>query len=448
MYRLLLFFLIFCFSCKENPKPESSNLEAFLKTDVIPLQNLHSHGATIVELPNGDLLSAWFLGSGERWADDVAIMGARLLKGETKWSEAFVMADVPAFPDINPSLFLDSQGRLWLAWYTVLANLWETSLPKYRISEDFMMKEGAPVWKWQEVLHVKPGGSTERGIQPADPFVHAVESQMKAYEAYLMDSLGGNEEWLQAYRAWASDKLGKARGDDQQFNGYLYGENGEISKQKMGFPLFRRIGWQTKNKAILIDDKRLILPLYSDGLGFSIMAITDDDGESWQFSSPLVGLENIQASIVSKRNGHLVAYMRDNGPPPQRMQMSTSKDKGLSWGKVRDSDILNPGSGADMIVLENGHWVLAYNDTEEGRHSLAVSLSEDEGKSWPYIRHIEYDPGPGENRIRAGYPSAIQSKDGLIHVIYSYTTRREAEQKQECIKYIRFEENWIRAGDD
>lgn len=446
MYRLLLFTCLLWASCTESPKPALTS-DPFLKRDVIPLQDLHSHGASIVELPNGDLLSAWFQGSGERWADDVAIMGARLLKGDTAWSKAFVMADVPAFPDINPALFLDSQGRLWLAWYTVLANLWETSLPKYRISENFMMKEGPPEWKWQEVLHVKPGGSTERGIQPSDPFVLSVERQMKEYESYLMDTLGGNEEWLQAYRAWAHDKLGKARGDDQQFNGYLYGENGEITKQKMGFPLFRRIGWQTKNKAILVDGKRLILPLYSDGLGFSIMAITDNNGESWQYSSPIVGLENIQASVLPKKNGQLVAYMRDNGPPPQRMQMSISKDKGLNWGKVRDSEILNPGSGADMIILENGHWLLAYNDTEDGRYSLAVSISEDEGKSWPYLRHIEYDAGPGENRIRAGYPSAIQSKDGLIHVIYSYTTRRKEDKKQECIKYIRFKENWIKEGD-
>jgi hypothetical protein len=41
----------------------------------------HVHGSTVVELPNGGLLAAWFQGSGERWADDVAIMGARLAKG-------------------------------------------------------------------------------------------------------------------------------------------------------------------------------------------------------------------------------------------------------------------------------------------------------------------------------------------------------------------------------
>ena len=40
------------------------------------------------------------------------------------------------------------------------------------------------------------------------------------------------------------------------------------------------MGWQTKNKAFFTGN-RLILPLYSDGFGFSLMAITDDGGKTW-----------------------------------------------------------------------------------------------------------------------------------------------------------------------
>ncbi len=38
---------------------------------IFPLQGQHVHGSSIVELPNGDLLSCWFQGSGERSANDV-----------------------------------------------------------------------------------------------------------------------------------------------------------------------------------------------------------------------------------------------------------------------------------------------------------------------------------------------------------------------------------------
>jgi len=56
---------------------------------LFPLQEKHVHYSSIVELPNGDLLTCWFEGSGERTANDVLINGARLKKGESKWSEPF-----------------------------------------------------------------------------------------------------------------------------------------------------------------------------------------------------------------------------------------------------------------------------------------------------------------------------------------------------------------------
>src|SRR5215212_2914361 len=60
---------------------------------IFPLQDKHVHGSTIVGLPNGDMLAAWFYGSGERKEDDVKIMGARLTKGAKQWSPPFLMAD-------------------------------------------------------------------------------------------------------------------------------------------------------------------------------------------------------------------------------------------------------------------------------------------------------------------------------------------------------------------
>ena len=61
------------------------------------------------------------------------------------------------------------------------------------------------------------------------------------------------------------------------------------------------------------------MPLYSDGFSFSLMAITDDWGATWKTSTPLVGFGNIQPSLARKKDGTLVAYMRDNGPPPKRL---------------------------------------------------------------------------------------------------------------------------------
>jgi len=415
--------------------------------EIFPPVREHVHGSTIVQLPNGDLLAAWFQGSGERWADDVAIRGARRKAGAARWSEPFLMADTPGFPDINPILFLDSQDRLWLMWYTVIANQWETSLLKYRISEGGAEQTGAPKWIWQDVLHVKPGGSGERGIQPDDRFVKSVERQVEEYGVRIKD-LYESEPARAAiavglWKTWSGQLLAKARGEDMVRRGILREPSGESTQKELGYPYFRRMGWQTKNKAVLIDGKRLIVPLYSDGFSFSLMAITDNDGQTWQFSEPLVGPGNIQPSIVKRADGALVTYMRDNGPPPQRLHVSESSDKGLTWSLVEDSDLPNPGSGADLVTLRNGHWVLAYNDTEEGRHSLAVSLSTDDGRTWSHTRHLELRSADGPP-LSASYPSIIQGAQGSLHVVYSYHGRDSNGRSRKTIKYAKFTESWLK----
>lgn len=435
--------LSLCFSAAQAANEQSHAVHTAI--EIFPLTEQHCHGSTIVECPNGDLLAAWFQGSGERWADDVAVMGARLLKGADRWSEPFVMADVPGFPDINPILFLDPQDRLWLMWYTVIANQWETSLPKYRISSDYMRADGPPNWSWQEVLHVKPGSPTERGIQPNDKFVKSCERQINAYIDRAAEGLSTAQRIALAAKAriWKAHVLSKARGQDMIAKGILVDPNGNRTTAQLGYPYFRRMGWQTKNKAVTVDSRRIIVPLYSDGFSFSLMAFTDDLGRTWRFSEPLVGAGNIQPGIALQSDGTLVAYMRDNGPAPQRLHVSTSEDDGLTWSNVHDSDLPNPGSGADIVTLQNGHWVLAYNDTEDGRHSLAVSISTDEGRTWPYTRHLELDERERTIATRSHYPSIIEGRDGMLHVVYSYHHNDRAGDPHKTIKYARFNETWI-----
>jgi predicted neuraminidase len=417
--------------------------------EIFPYVTQHVHGSTIAELPNGDLLAAWFQGSGERWADDVAIMGARLPRGGRRWSAPFVMADTPEFPDINPILFTDPEGRLWLMWYTVIANQWETSLLKYRICNRPGSGDGAPKWDWQDVVHVKPGDRTERGIQPGDRFVKSVERQIAAYGKTIAGSAAGAVDAALTsakWKLWSTRLMVKARGEDMMAKGILVDEQGGRTEKRLGYPYFRRMGWQTKNKAIFTPSGRMVVPLYSDGFSFSLMALTDDGGRTWHFSEPLVGPGNIQPSIALKADGALVAYMRDNGPPPQRLHVSHSTDDGVTWSMVKDSELPNPGAGADVVTLANGHWVMAYNDTEDGRNSLAISLSTDEGQTWSHTRHLEHDMR-GAQATRSHYPSIIQGHDGTLHVIYSYHHNDRGGAPHKTIKYARFTEDWIEAGD-
>ncbi|ARA91982.1 hypothetical protein AWN76_001570 [Rhodothermaceae bacterium RA] len=439
MLRTTLLLLLLATVLPARAQDEAPFLET---TALFPLTEDHVHGSTIAELPNGDLLAAWFQGSGERWADDVAILGARRPAGAASWSEPFTLADTPGFPDINPVLFVDPDGQLWLFWYTVLANLWETSLLKVRTSTDYG-RNGPPVWHRQDVIHVKPGGSTERGIQPDDPFVASVAAQLERYTAYLTE-----QGFFDAPGLWArwidrtAEILADAGGEDLQRRGRRYRPDGSYENADMGYPLARRLGWQTRNKPVALPGGRLILPLYSDRFSFSLMALTDDGGQTWSFSTPLVGAGNVQPAIARRTDGTLVAYMRDNGPPPQRLHVSTSTDDGATWSDVRDSDHVNSGTAADVVVLANGHWAMVNNDTETGRYRLTVSISPDEGRTWPWSRALA-DDDRGNEATRSHYPAIIQSRDGLLHVIYS-VHHEDRSGPRKTIHHARFNEAWVR----
>ena len=160
---------------------------------IFPLDGWHNHASSLVECPNGDLLACWFSGSGERTADDVRILGARRRRGAARWSQPFVMADTPDYPDCNPVLFIDARRRLWLAWITVLNHRWEGSLLKYRISTDYQ-RALAPRWTFGEVLHISPDA---RFVEQVEGWLKRLEAQGASLPAALRPRL---EVYLQTVR--------------------------------------------------------------------------------------------------------------------------------------------------------------------------------------------------------------------------------------------------------
>jgi predicted neuraminidase len=69
------------------------------------------HASTVVELRNGELLAAWFGGTGEG-KPDVAIWAAR--RSQAGWSKPEELVREPNTPAWNPVLFHAKTGRLWL----------------------------------------------------------------------------------------------------------------------------------------------------------------------------------------------------------------------------------------------------------------------------------------------------------------------------------------------
>ncbi|BCS34715.1 hypothetical protein TBR22_A39410 [Luteitalea sp. TBR-22] len=382
---------------------------------IFPLEHWHNHSSSIVQHPDGHLLVTWFHGSGERTADDVELQFAWQRAGTTTWTAPARLADTPGYPDTNPTLFVDRSEKLWLLWPTILANEWHTALMKVKTATRWPVGK-VPAWDSSEVMHLTPG----------DRFAEVVRRDM--------------------------DRLAAAMPADQappQLRAYV-----DKIKADAGDKLTRRLGWMTRVHPLQLADGRIIVPLYSDGFDCALMALTDDGGATWKVSDPLVGGANIQPALARRTDGTIVAYMRDNGPPPKRIHVSESRDRGETWSQVRDMDLPNPGTSVDVTVLANGHWVLVYNDLERGRHSLAVSLSTDEGHTWSATRHLERDPNdlPESDRGQYHYPSILQARDGAIHVTYSYfapkaETRTDDRGRavRKAIKHAVFDEAWVTA---
>ena len=318
---------------------------------IFPQESWHNHSSSVVELPNHDLLVVWFHGSGERTADDVLIRGARWNHTTRKWTAPFLMADAPGFPETNPVLFLDSRQRLFFFWPLIIAHQWETALMKYRISTDYQQPDGPPKWEFQDNIVLMPKNIIEKTKAFAEP------------------EIANNGP-----RAAQAKKLIEKAED-------LY---------------FSRMGWFTRTHPLELPSGRILLPMYSDGYSFGIMAISDDHGYTWNASEPLVGAGSIQPSVVRKKDGTLVAYMRDNGPPPKRAHISISKDDGVTWSQARDTGILNPGTSLENIRLANGDWIMVYNDLESGRYSLVAAISDDEGETWKWRRHLDGNPAEAD----------------------------------------------------
>jgi predicted neuraminidase len=354
---------------------------------IFPFQNDHVHGSSIVKLPDGDLLACWFQGSGERSADDVRIMGARFSRKDKKWSAPFLLADTKGIPDCNPVLFLNRNNKLFLFWIAVVANKWEDAILRFRTSTNY---EGtvSPVWEWQDNILLKPDES----------FAEEVQKKFK--------------DMPESQAGWA---------------GYapLYDDMIQEASKDL---LKRSIGWMTRIHPITLASGRILLPLYSDGFNFSMVAISDDDGTTWRNSLPIVGRGPIQPALAVRKDGTIVAYMRDSGDSPTRVHVSTSSDNGESWTLSQKTDIPNEAS-VELCALKDGKWAFLGNDITDGRYQLSLYISDDEGHTWKWKELIEYQ---SDKKGSFSYPCMIKSEEGLLNITYSYSLG----EGQKTIKHV------------
>mgnify|MGYP000146107867 CR=1 FL=1 len=85
----------------------------------------------------------------------------------------------------------------------------------------------------------------------------------------------------------------------------------------------------------------------------------------------------------------------------------------------------------DFIRLQNGHHLLVYNNSFSDRTPLSLAISTDGARTFPHRRNLIADP-----KGDYGYPTAIQTRDGRIHVVFTSDGRtvvREAVFEESAI---------------
>jgi alpha-L-rhamnosidase len=173
-----------------------------------------------------------------------------------------------------------------------------------------------------------------------------------------------------------------------------------------------------KNKPAALGDGTLLCPSSTEHLGWRAhMERTPNLGASWERLPALNARREfaaIQPCIVTYPDGRLqVLYRTRQGVIAE----CWSSDGGRRFGPMRATSLPNPDSGIDAVALHDGRAVLAYNPSRTARTPLCLAVTSD-GQVWRDALVLEDAAG------EYSYPAVIQTRDGSLHVTYTWNRRR------------------------
>ena len=182
-----------------------------------------------------------------------------------------------------------------------------------------------------------------------------------------------------------------------------------------------------KNKPVQLANGDILSPASIEPGGWRVhFERSSDLGKTWSATPPvndgkIIGA--IQPSILFHAHGKLQAIGRTKN---DKLFEIWSEDNGATWGKMSLLDLPNPNSGTDAVTLRDGRQLLVYNhnlrtgSNNKGRSPLNVALCAD-GKKWDAALILEDAP---DAPAGFAYPAVIQTRDGLVHITYTWERTR------------------------
>ena len=339
--------------------------------------NTFHKNSTIVELPNGDLMAAWFAGAHGEGNRDQNIYGSRLRVGEDEWSSAECLVDVPRRALGCPVLFMGPDDQLWLTAPQMYGGWIISSRLLFKRSLDY-----GETWKDLEILSETPS------------------LYLKNKPLHLEEE----DRWILGV-----DLYHRARPEHEK-PGFLV-IPGDYLDRPDCFP--NLVGGDQitpdKPKGYMKERRRRENQAWGGGPGL------------------------IYPTAVELSDGTLLAYARPR--PGGYLWETRSTDRGINWTEAEPTEIPNPDAGFDLLTTDSGNLVLIVNpssatETPNGRNTLGLFMSEDEGETWPYQLTIEHEDVEGDlgeipdgERPEFTYGNLIQGQDGTIHIAFEYRRR-------------------------
>lgn len=193
-------------------------------------------------------------------------------------------------------------------------------------------------------------------------------------------------------------------------------DNGQTWSQPRRLP--DGIAGPIKNKPVQLANGDLLSPTSSEDKGWRVhFERSSDLGLTWTSTEAINNgkeIGAIQPSLLSLGGDKLQAIGRTQ---QSKVFAVESTDGGKSWGPMTLTALPNPNSGTDAVTLKDGTHLLIYNHTPKGRSPLNLAFSKD-GKTWEAA--LVFEDTPGEY----SYPAIIQTKDGLVHVTYTWKRQK------------------------
>lgn len=159
---------------------------------------------------------------------------------------------------------------------------------------------------------------------------------------------------------------------------------------------------------------------------------SEDDGETW--TPHFIGGSNeiclCECTLAQLSDGSVFALMRSGYGTGKSLYASRSMDGGRTFTPPAATGLPNTSSGVKpfLLALRSGNYLLLQTDEHETTHRLNMTafVTDEEGllrNHWKYKRVLCCDCR--EKWQGSAYATALQTKDGQIHIAFAGFTKDE-----------------------